>query len=277
MKIIFPFIRIVRFGNVIMAGFAVFLGSWLSGTLRWPQVSLLMVAAMSSTGFGNVINDLRDVHSDRINHPRRPLPQNQISVPTASAFAVFLMITAIAAAAGVSFFYIAATIVPIALLCIYSLYLKSIPLAGNFLVATLVAYAFLFAALPQSQRTILIIPATLAFLLNLCREIVKDIQDSSGDIAQGVKTSAILPPTVLKAVLISSAIIYLSLLFLPSVLGHFRTIYIAIALFVIIPIHMTWIKLVLCGQLISKTPQISNLLKIEMIAGLVAMAADKLV
>ncbi|KMQ50515.1 (S)-2,3-di-O-geranylgeranylglyceryl phosphate synthase [Chitinispirillum alkaliphilum] len=258
-----------------MTAIAVFLGSWITQTVEWHSTVLLMIAAMSATGFGNVINDLKDISSDRINHPHRPLANNEMSTVSAWVFVVFLIVLSVSAAVAVSLFYVKATLFPIFLLLIYSLYLKKTPLAGNLLVAILVGYALLYPALPFEQRTILLVPAGLAFLLNFCREIIKDLQDCTGDKATGIVTSASLPIPLLKFLLTLAALLYLPLLFIPVISGHFGIIYAGISLFCIIPLHVVWYSKLLKKEFPNNTSGISKILKIEMAAGLMALAVDK--
>jgi len=88
---IVSYIRIIRYSNALMAGLTTFLGFWLSdSSLSRSSVLLLIVATICSTGFGNTINDIFDIDSDRINHPDRPLPQGNISVRSAWIFSMLL-------------------------------------------------------------------------------------------------------------------------------------------------------------------------------------------
>jgi len=91
MNIIFALIKIVRPGNALMTGAAVLLGSWLARSAA-PLVSLflLVAAAMSAVGFGNVINDIVDIETDRVSHPDRPLPKTRTVVQRSDGLRVFL-------------------------------------------------------------------------------------------------------------------------------------------------------------------------------------------
>lgn len=260
-----------------MTGFAVFLGSWLAETVRWPATGFLMIAAMSATGFGNVINDIRDIASDRINHPGRPLPRGDISSRSASLFAVLVLTLSLASAASVSMFHTIATLLPLILLWLYALYLKGTPLTGNVLVALLVAYALLFGAIPQINAAILIIPALLAFLLNFSREVVKDIEDFEGDRVAGYSTSAQIPLAVLRKILICSATVYLALLFVPFLLDHFGRVYLYLSILLVFPLHILWFRNIVSKDFVAKTATTSRVLKLEMLAGLATMAGDKLI
>ena len=66
-------VAIVRPANLVMACCAVTLGAWLAGADVARDVLLLLVAVAAATAFGNVVNDIRDIESDRVSHPDRPL------------------------------------------------------------------------------------------------------------------------------------------------------------------------------------------------------------
>ena len=164
---IIPYIRIIRYHNALMAGLTTFLGYWLSdSSLPLSSVFLLILATICSTGFGNTINDIYDIDSDRINHPNRPLPQGAISVLSAWIFSLLLLISALVLSFSVSSLHGFATVLPLLLLTIYAFFLKATPIAGNLLVATLVAYTILYGALGSVGFPRLIFPASMAFFLN---------------------------------------------------------------------------------------------------------------
>lgn len=274
---LFPYINIIRLPNAVMAGAAVLLGFWLSDS-PFPASSLifLIIAAVCSTGFGNVINDIKDIETDRISHPQRPLPKKEISIRAATIFSIFLAISAISSSFSVTVVHGTATLFPLFLLTIYTLFLKGTPLAGNLTVASLVAYPVIYGSLGSPNFKNLIIPASLAFLLNFSREIIKDLQDEKGDIATGYSTSAILPKKLLKSLLLISSFLYLILLYLPFKFHHFGIIYVVICTFVILPLHGYRSKFVIGSNWLSNAGKISVLYKFEMLAGLLALAVDQL-
>jgi 4-hydroxybenzoate polyprenyltransferase len=62
MKLLLSLLKIIRINNALIAGCAVLLGYWLSRSdLPSASLILLFCTALVSTGFGNVINDLRDM------------------------------------------------------------------------------------------------------------------------------------------------------------------------------------------------------------------------
>jgi 4-hydroxybenzoate polyprenyltransferase len=264
-----------------MTGIAVFLGIWLT---QVDPISLstllLMTAAICAAAYGNVINDIFDIKSDRLSHPNRPLVNGTMSVQTAVIFAVSLVTAAMLSSYNVSPFHFKAVFIPLILLTLYSIYFKRTTIMGNIIVAALVAYALLFGSLPHPQTKILILPAALAFLLNFCREIVKDVEDSGGDNAAGFITTAALPRNAIKAVLLVTAVIYSTILFFPSlILRDFGVIYTAVCLFAVLPLHIFWVNLVLKKNwsISANLNKISKILKFEMLAGLLALAFDKII
>jgi|LFRM01.1.fsa_nt_gb geranylgeranylglycerol-phosphate geranylgeranyltransferase len=269
------FIKILRPRNAVMAGGAVVLGYWLTGSeFSVRNMIFLVLAAIASTGFGNVLNDILDISTDRISHPDRPLPRGDISINQASVYSVLLVITALFLSFSVSPAHGLATFIPLIILLLYAFFLKGTPLAGNIVVASLVAYALLYGGINRPVFHILFIPAFLAFLLNLPREIIKDIQDEKGDKIAGYTTTASLPRSLLKGIIFGCSGIYISFLFIPFILSQFGFIYGLVSLSVVLPIHIKR-TILFRADMEKMLFRISALYKVEMIAGLAAIAADK--
>jgi len=295
-KIIVPYIKMARPLNTAIAGCAVLLGMWLTsfptpvahvdGT-GWPiagaverytNALLLIFAAVAATAYGNVINDILDVETDRVSHPDRPLVTGAISIGAASVFAAALAVSSLALAASSSVFHATAVLIPLALLTLYSIYFKRTRLIGNIIVALLTAYALIFGSLPHPNTKILFAPALLAFLLNFCRELVKDVQDAEGDKAAGLTTSADLPRPVIRLLLILAGCIHLALMWAPSLfLGHFGMVYTGVCVAAVLPLHVCWMTLAIRADFDKYVGRMGSILKIEMIAGLAALAADKFI
>ncbi len=271
------YIQIIRYPNAVMAGLTTFIGYWLSdSTLPLSSILLLIGATICSTGFGNTINDIQDIDSDRICHPNRPLPKGDISVRSAWLFSLLLIVTALISSFTVSNLHGLATLLPLLLLIIYAFYLKATPITGNLLVATLVAYTILYGALGGAGFFRLIFPASIAFLLNFSREIIKDLQDSDGDKSSGVVTSAVLSIRILKTIIYVCSIACISLLLITIYMKLFGNFYIIISLSVIVPLHIYRTVLICKKNFEKRFTLISSLFKLEMLTGLIALAADKI-
>lgn len=172
-------------------------------------ISIVLVAAA-----GNIINDYYDFDLDGEYKPHRALPQGLISLNTAFYLHAAFAISGIAIGFylgygyGISqagYVYILAGL----LLYLYAAYLKKIVFVGNLVVALLTTMPLLLLFLFEVKflgtvqfeftprvsgvlRNAVIFYAGFAFLTNLAREIVKDIEDKSGDEQHGIKTIAVL-------------------------------------------------------------------------------------
>jgi geranylgeranylglycerol-phosphate geranylgeranyltransferase len=272
------YFKMARPGNAAMTGAAIALGFWLGRSeLPLPGFVLLIVAGICATAYGNVINDIKDIATDRISHPKRPLVRGDISSAAALGYLIFLAASALTSSFFVSAIHGMATIIPLLLLSIYTVFLKGTPLFGNILISLLVAYALLFGSLTAPLFPRLILPAALAFTLNLIREIIKDLQDEPGDRATGIATTARLRAPVITAVVITLCILYLLLLFLPTVTGQFGIAYALTCAIIIVPMHCWWMFLFIKKDRPARLHILSLVIKGEMLAGLAALALDQLI
>ena len=271
-------ISLTRPTNALLSIVGVILGFWFSGnTLPLSDLILLTLGTLFTLSFGNVINDIKDIDGDKVNHPKRALPSNSVSIKEASLFAITLATFAILFGFLISPLHLYAILAPLLLLTLYTLYLKAVPLVGNFLISTLVSYTLFFGAIGGGEIKIIIIPALLAFFLNFEREIIKDIEDINGDIKTGVKTTATLPKIVIHLIFIFLSFSYLALLVSPYLFGYFGKFYLYSSLILILPLHIL-ISATLLGRIKKIEPsQISTLIKIEMLLGLSTLAIDKLI
>jgi 4-hydroxybenzoate polyprenyltransferase len=171
---------------------------------------LIFITVIIASG-GYMINDIFDIRSDRINHPQRLLAKEEINLQIFIAYYVILVIIG-----GVLAVSLALKVDRIELIWIYPLAVallfwysskgKSIPWAGNIVVAILCAFAILIFAIGEWNtlldvkikdktlwyRTIISVSylAIFSFLMTWIREMVKDIQDYEGDLSENIQTVA---------------------------------------------------------------------------------------
>ena len=211
------YLRLVRFTNLLFIvfvqaaiKFAVFRAFEVSTSLSIAQFWLLVMATISIAAAGNIINDIYDVEIDRINRPRKLLMNQRISEKHALNLYIVLSLLGV----GLGFYlsnaiekpgFAALFIIISALLYLYASFLKKILLVGNILISVLVAMALmtlvLFDVLPaittenrQVQMKVFAFVgyyALFAFIVNLIREMVKDLADINGDKFGGKNTLAI--------------------------------------------------------------------------------------
>ncbi len=140
-------------------------------------------------GAGNSLNDFFDYSTDLTNRPTRPLPSGLISKTKALLISIFFFITGSLIFLPIrTFFTTVLLLINLFLLILYTPIFKSKPLLGNIIVSYLLGSTFLFSAALFGNYHKGIIPAILAFLFNLARELIKDIEDVSGDRMNGIET-----------------------------------------------------------------------------------------
>lgn len=179
--------RLVRGGNVLLAGIASAVGVWLSGG---EILSVTMLLAILSPTLilaaGNIDNDICDLEIDRRFKPDRPLVSGAIPVDRAATVCWSLTTAGLALAlvAGVEPFGVAAGVV--FLLAIYNRILSGLPLVGNVAVAAMGALPIAYGGIcvgrgDLGQWGVAAVGAVIAFWLHLAREILKDVEDVTGD------------------------------------------------------------------------------------------------
>ena len=171
------------------------------------QYALLVLSTVLIAAAGYIINNIIDVGSDSINKPQDVVIGKGITETAAYNIYITLNITGVAIGCYLSnvimrpsfavLFILIAT-----LLYLYATSLKQIMILGNIVVALLLASSVviigIFDLFPatntenQAQMasffSILTDYALFAFMINLIREIIKDIEDVDGDYNQGLNT-----------------------------------------------------------------------------------------
>lgn len=204
-------LKLIRYQNLLfiiitqaLIKYALFGSFGISITLSDFGFFLLCLSTVCIAAAGNIINDLHDMETDRINKPKKLILGKKISEK--AGYTAYIALTVIGV--GIGFYlsnligrpgFTAIFIVISALLYLYATYLKDILLVGNIIVSCLVAmviiipglYDLLPAITPGNQLTqsiifsILLDYALFAFLINLLREMVKDQEDIDGDYNSG--------------------------------------------------------------------------------------------
>lgn len=180
--------------------------------LSWIELMLLMASVLAITKGGYIINDLVDINTDSVNKPGKNLVGNRISESTAQVLYWITTLSGIAASVLFSYLlhkisYSLIFLFSAGLLWFYSQKYKCQPLVGNMVVAVLsslsfgLVWLFTFFALSnqgiefaQVQSSFLLtnklvlIYVGFAFLITLLRELIKDLEDYTGDNRFGCRT-----------------------------------------------------------------------------------------
>lgn len=184
----------------------------LTGSFNSFEFVLFVIATILITASGYIINDIYDIETDRINKPDKRIIQVHLSESNAWKIYFSMIITGalislyLAVVRNDLFYWF---IYPIAvyLLYGYSRWFKGIPYLGNILVSLFCAAVPGIFYLSEASILIelkikdlssfltlhglLLSYVIFAFLTNLYREIVKDLQDEAGDKLANINTAAV--------------------------------------------------------------------------------------
>jgi len=292
-------LTLIRWKNLILIAlaqalikYALFESFGIDITLNNWQFLLLVLVTLCIAAAGNVINDIYDIETDLVNKPSKVIIGKQISEK--SALNLFIVLNVLGVGLG---FYLANEIgkngfaavfvIISALLYIYASHLKQTLLIGNIVISALVAMSLIIVGLfdllpaitPQNQQTqltvfkILLNYALFAFIINLLREMVKDIEDIDGDYKAEMKTLPIVigRERAAKIVFICSlfplfGVIYYLVVYLykqPLAVGYFLIFIIAPLLYFTIKSYTAETKIEL--------KHLSNILKLIMLFGVLSL------
>jgi len=192
---------IVRGYNILMITLAQYLASIYILAPHLPlrnvilDLNLFFIVLSSSLVIagGYIINNFYDSEKDLINKPRKSMLDRLVSQRTKLSAYFVLNFLSVFFASYVSFravFFFAAYIFGI---WFYSHKLKKVPFLGNFISATLaIAPFFAVFVYYKNFETVIFVHAMFLFLLILAREMIKDMENIAGDMAQNYKTIPVL-------------------------------------------------------------------------------------
>ena len=199
MKTLLGYVELARPLNGIIA----FISAWLGGmfasaggleNLADIRLWLVSVSALVLLSAGNAINDYCDYDIDCINRVSRPLPSGRIRKRDALIFALCLIALGIGLGACINVYALGIAMLVSTAVVTYAFWLKRAPFIGNLVVSALTGLTFIAGGVAIESVEGTLVPAVFAFLFTLPREIVKDLEDTEGDIKNGVRTLAILNP-----------------------------------------------------------------------------------
>ncbi|MBS1263985.1 MAG: Digeranylgeranylglyceryl phosphate synthase [Methanonatronarchaeales archaeon] len=172
-----------RPGNAAMTLVAVVVGGIVVPSFSTADVASLLtasaIAALVTAG-GNVVNDLFDAEIDEVNRPGRPIPGGRLSREGAIVASAVLLGSSVLGLL-INPLVLAIAVFNAAILVLYSLRLKRLPLVGNAAVSYLVGSAFLFGGAAVGGPVESVPLFLLALLATLGREVAKDVEDLRGD------------------------------------------------------------------------------------------------
>ena len=293
------FLNLIRWPNLLiiilvqcLVKYTLLIPSEAYITLNWFGFSLLVLSTICIAAAGYVINDIYDVETDSINKPNKVIVGKTVRIIRANYIFITLNIIGVLIGfylshlVGRSNLFSLFVVISI-LLYVYASYLKQTILIGNIVVSLLVSFSLIivgiFELLPvlDSQNQviqlhwfkIILAYALFAFIINLIREMVKDIQDIDGDHKVGMSTLPIIVGRnrSRNIIFILSFIPTLFIVyFLYTFLFSYTEVVIYFLLLVIAPLIIVSIKL-FNAKSNHEYSIISNLLKLVMLTGILSM------
>ncbi|MEM0543289.1 geranylgeranylglycerol-phosphate geranylgeranyltransferase [Flavobacterium sp. j3] len=208
------YLQLIRYQNLLLLAFMQLIFRY--GFLKFQniplalnhfQYGLLVLSTVLIAAAGYIINDILDQDTDNENKPHKVFIGKSISENMGYNLYFALNVTGV----GVGFYlsnviqkpsFAGAFIIIAATLYMYATSLKQMLLIGNIIVALLLSFSVLiiglFDLLPATYEgnraemgilfSMLMDYAVFAFIINLIREIVKDMEDIDGDYNQGMST-----------------------------------------------------------------------------------------
>jgi len=273
----YSWLRIIRPINALMGFVATYISALVGIGLNIIHSNFLILSTLAGIcvflviSAGNMINDISDADTDRINHPERPIPKGEIRIRDAWIVSI-VFFTIASVIAGISLSLTAGIVVlaAITVLVGYEMRMKGTGLPGNFAISVLVGMIFIFGGIAVNSVSRMILLFLMAFLTNSAREIIKDVQDMKGDLNRktfpmqhGVKASFYLVVALTLSGIVFSLLTYF--------LGIFGLVY----LVAVIVADAIFIASLVVFSKSAKESQ--NFSKLAMILGLVAFTVGGVV
>lgn len=300
------FLKLLRFNNIafialfqIIIRYCIILPildiHHIEPTLTNVQFVILILATILVAAGGNVINDYFDINTDKINRPEEVVVDKHLDRRT--AILIHVILTLIGVFIGLYYAFLfhnenyALTFIGVPIiLWFYSTTFKKQMLVGNLIVAMLTALtallvvSFEFAALSlvndheitesTACKQAWFVTSTFAFfafITNLSREIVKDLEDIEGDTAIGCKTLPIEMGTKYsKIIIILLQLFMITILWLGLIAidKHINCLRIAIPPATLISLSTLWsIVLLTKAQTNRQYHRVSTVCKLTMLIG----------
>ena len=285
------FLKLIRYKNLLIIGLTqcllkfVLLPKYSETTNLTPtQFLILVTTTIIIAAAGNIYNDILDLKADTINKESKRIINKLISKKAALAWYYTLNIVGLILGIYlcleidnlplVIFF-----IIPVILLYLYSKRLKSTILIGNLTVSLLISLSILivpvfeFVPIDSDEFLIIIGLSLFAFMLNLIREILKDIEDINGDLASKTKTLPVIfgrkrANRIAMVFSISLTMSLITIIILDT--SDAKVLKLYLILTVIIPL-LYFISKLKIAKSKKEYSFLSNLLKIIMISGILSI------
>ena len=266
---------IIRGYNILVIALAQYLASIyilapdlpLRDVILDLNLFIIVLASALVIAGGYIINSFYDSEKDLINKPRKSMLDRLVSQRTKLSAYFVLNFASVILASYVSFRAVIFFSAYIFGIWLYSHKLKRIPLLGNLVSATLAITPF-FAVFVyyKNFETVIFVHAIYLFLLIFVRELIKDMENMPGDLAQNYRTIPLLYGTKMSKTL-ASILVLLTLLPALSLIYYFDVGYMYVYFFGSIILLMIFLFLLWKSDSKKEYVWLHNILKFIIVVG----------
>jgi geranylgeranylglycerol-phosphate geranylgeranyltransferase len=277
-KKLIAYFQLSRPVNVFITFVSILAACWIAGgtVSSWFFILLAgMTGALVAAG-ANAINDAFDIDIDRINRPDRPLPRGVLTQNDARKMWLIVSITALGINLFLNSVVLLIVVLSIALLYFYSARLKRTVLAGNLVIGLMTGMAFIYGGVVVGRMERAVVPAIFAFLVNLARELLKDVEDMEGDRREHAVTLPIKYGVIPALVLATASLLVLTSATIAAAI--FALYHSAFLYIVLIADCLMCVSIILMWRDHSSTAmrRVNTILKISLIIGLISIIAGSM-
>ncbi len=172
-------LRLIRIGNCLIALLAVLIGFWIEAGIFWEYGLIGGIVAFGICACGNIANNIADWKRD--SKEKNPISSGKISLENAWKLFFILSFISLGLSLVLGFWGSVLAIGIYLLMIIYAFIMKELKWLGNFAVALGTGLTFLFGGIIAGNIGIVLYASTSAFLVNVGREIAKDLEDYERD------------------------------------------------------------------------------------------------
>lgn len=200
------YIESLRLFTSLLVPAVVYIGGLVAGASFFSFPLFLAMLSFFFLGAGSMpLNDYLDRKIDEIVHPKRPIPSKRVKPNELLFLSLGLFVSGLFISYFINLICFAIVCFTLVFIFLYELYFKKMGFAGNVIVAFLSAMSFTFGSSALGQPFASVFLSIIAFLLFTGREILKDVEDVSGD--EGIRQTLPMKVGRKKAAIIGSVFI----------------------------------------------------------------------
>ena len=208
------YLESLRLFTSLLVPAVVYIGGLVAGASYVSVPLLLAMISFFLLGAGSMpLNDYFDREIDAIVHPERGIPSKRVKPNELLFLSLGLFASGVIISYFINLICFGIVLFTLVFIFLYEYFFKKMGFAGNVIVAFLSSMSFTFGSSALHQPFASIFLSIIAFLLFTGREILKDVEDVSGD--EGIRQTLPMNIGKKKAAIIGSIFIICGALVTP--------------------------------------------------------------